>query len=133
MATILVVEYDWAIRHLLRILFELQGHIVVEVHELLSRWDSAAAIHDRVVGAAPDLVVTDMMTGGSSAWELIEHLRADSGTVRIPILAMSTLPHHSITTRRDPGADAFLSKPFDPDHLLEVVHALIERAPRASA
>jgi DNA-binding response OmpR family regulator len=54
---------------------------------------------------------------------------SDPETARIPILAMSTLPQHSVTTRRDPGADAFLSKPFDPDDLLVIVHALIERAP----
>lgn len=76
---------------------------------------------ERIKYRSPHVVVTDMMMPWMNGSELIKQLRADPVKAQIPILGMSTDVRY-----RDIGADAFLSKPFDPDDLLVIVHALIE-------
>ena len=145
-ATILVVEFDPYDRHLLRVLLELAGHTVVEAHHVVPTWPWPrwfAATHGRVKSVAPDLVVIDtiLKLGDAHTWdaretsasELLERLRADPKTARIPILAMSTHPSYSATPERDSGADDFLSKPFDPEDFRETVDALLDRGLRGPA
>lgn len=121
LATILVVEDDPVHLFLWRLWFELAGHEVVDA----CNGDMALA---RIKYRSPHVVVTDMMMPAMNGWQLIEQLRADPVTARIPIVGMSTQ-----VRLRDAEADAFLSKPFDPNDLLEVVDTLIERTPRGPA
>jgi DNA-binding response OmpR family regulator len=83
---------------------------------------------ERIKYRSPHVVVTDMLMPRMNGRELIEQLRADPVTARIPIVGMSTQVRY-----RDIGEDAFLSKPFDLDDLLEAAETLIERTPRGPA
>jgi CheY-like chemotaxis protein len=55
--------------------------------------------------------------GGS---ELIERLRADVETAAIPIVMLTG------TNGAQPGADAVLTKPFEPEALIRLISRLIE-------
>jgi CheY-like chemotaxis protein len=118
LATILVVEDDPTQLVLWRLWFELAGHEVVDA------CDGVMAL-ERIKYRSPHVVVTDMCMPAMSGGELIRQLRADPVTARIPIVGMSTQVRH-----RDIGEDAFLSKPLDPNDLIEAAETLIERTSR---
>ncbi len=67
-----------------------------------------------VATARPLLVISDVMMPKLGGLELLRRLRADSDTAAIPVVLMSSLPPEAIP---DHGADAFLGKPFDLEHV----------------
>jgi len=67
----------------------------------------------------PDAMMIDLMMPILDGWQLIERCRADPATARLPIIAVSA--KHGGQTASTPGMQAFLSKPFDLDRLLEVL------------
>ena len=109
---VLVVDDESTMRFLLRMLFETEGYEVVEANH-------GVAALARVEEEQPDLVVTDLMMPVMSGRELIEHLRADSGTAGIPIIVLSANASPSVHE-----ADAILRKPFDIENLVDTARAL---------
>jgi CheY-like chemotaxis protein len=111
--TVLVVDDEPDIRFLLRVTLELAGYSVIEAAH-------GEAALERVRVSPPVLVITDRMMPRMGGGELIERLRADLGTAAIPIVMLTG------TSGSQPGADAVLTKPFEPDELLGLVANLIE-------
>jgi CheY-like chemotaxis protein len=109
---ILVVDDEPDLRYLLRRSFERAGH---EVTDAGHGEAALAAIHLSV----PDLVVTDMMMPVMDGAELIRRLRADPATARIPILAATG------DAQLAGGADAVLTKPYQPQQLVAAANALM--------
>lgn len=109
--TVLVVDDEPDIRYLLRVILELAGYRVVEA-------EHGEAALEQVRDSPPQLVLTDQMMPVMSGSELIERLRAEASTKSIPILMVSA------ACSVQPGADALLGKPFDPDELIVLVDRL---------
>lgn len=112
MFKILVVDDEPDLRYLLRRIFVRAGH------EVTDAGNGAAALR-AVANSPPDLVVTDMMMPVMGGAELIRRLRADPGTVRIPILALTGDVHLAR------GADAVLPKPYRSAEILTAATALL--------
>lgn len=98
--TVLVVDDEPDIRHLLRVTLERAGYQVVEAAH-------GEAALEQVRRSAPQLVVTDRMMPRMNGGELIERLRADGTTKAIPIVMITG------TRGGQVGADAVVGKPFD--------------------
>jgi CheY-like chemotaxis protein len=109
--TVMVVDDEPDIRYLLRLTLELAGYGVVEAAH-------GEAALEQVRRSLPQIVLTDRMMPRMNGGELIERLRADERTKAIPIVMISG------TQGAQPGADAFLRKPFDPDELIVLVDRL---------
>jgi CheY-like chemotaxis protein len=109
--TVMVVDDEPDIRYLLRLTLELAGYGVVEAAH-------GEAALEQVRRSLPQIVLTDRMMPRMNGSELIERLRADERTKAIPIVMISA------TQGAQPGADAFLGKPFDPDELIVLVDRL---------
>jgi CheY-like chemotaxis protein len=109
--TVLVVDDEPDIRHLLRVTLEEAGYGVVEAAH-------GEAALEQVRHSSPQLVVTDQMMPVMNGGELIERLRADGSTKAIPIVMISG------TRGAQAGADAVLGKPFDPSELIVLVDGL---------
>jgi CheY-like chemotaxis protein len=74
-----------------------------------------------------DAAVLDQMMPGLSGLELLARLRAEPATSDLPIVLLTAATPGSLPD--DPikmGADAFLSKPFSPLHLIQVLEDLFE-------
>lgn len=99
-------------RFLIRVTLEGAGYDVVEAHH-------GAVALERAKESRPDLVVTDLMMPVMGGRELIDRLRSDPETTSIPILVLS-----ANGSLRIGDANAALSKPFDPEVLLENVRTL---------
>jgi CheY-like chemotaxis protein len=75
----------------------------------------------------PDVALIDVMMPGGSGLEIIRHLNADPGLRHARCLVVSAFAAETDREEaRKAGADAFISKPFDPDELSTTVRALLE-------
>jgi len=121
----LVVDDEADMRFLVAVTLEAAGYDVVEAAH-------GGAGLDEARRSRPRLVITDRMMPVMGGAELIEQLRADEGTACIPIVMLTATPGG------EPRADAVLTKPFDHDELIELVHRLTKKergwsaSPRAS-
>lgn len=71
---------------------------------------------------APDLILLDVMMPGMDGYEVCRQLKADIATREIPVVFVTG--HATDEERRrglELGAVAYLSKPVDPDILLDTV------------
>lgn len=120
--TVLVVEDDPVIIDLLTITLELEGWTVVRAKDAVSAFEAAKA--DR-----PDIVVSDVMMPGRSGLDLIADLNGDDATAGIPVILLSAraLPSE-VAEGLSAGAVDYVTKPFDPDDLIDRVRAAIDGA-----
>lgn len=120
--TILLVEDDPVVRHVVRLLLELEGDVVLEAKD----GDEALTILDGYQGAL-DLLLTDVMMPGLSGAEVCERVRA--GRPGLPTLFISGFyPEAVFPDQRLPDGAAFLAKPFMPEELIDAVDELLAKA-----
>jgi CheY-like chemotaxis protein len=74
----------------------------------------------------PDLVVLDVVMPRMNGFEVIRELRSDRATAHLPVVFCT---HKNTDIDKawgtDLGADAFLSKPFEPQQLVNIVQRLL--------
>jgi CheY-like chemotaxis protein len=76
----------------------------------------------------PDAVVCDVMMPGIDGLEVVRRLRAQPDTVALPLVVVSAKAQRSdVRAGLELGADAYVTKPFDPSELLEVVAQLLAK------
>jgi len=115
---VLVVEDDDVIRDLISVNLELEGFEVVPAIDGL---DALEKIGD----ADPDVVTLDVMMPRLDGWATVEKLRANPETADVKIVLLSARAQESDLQRGEKlGVDAYLTKPFDPDELIETVRRL---------
>ena len=122
------------VRHVVRLLLELEGDLVLEAKD----GDEALTLAN-TIDEPLDLLLTDVMMPGLSGAEVCEKVRL--GRPGLPTLFISGFyPEAVFPEQRLPEASAFLAKPFMPEELMEAVDELlarlsgtdaVRRAPRA--
>jgi two-component system KDP operon response regulator KdpE len=118
-ASILVVEDDWPIRHLLKV--SLSAH-QYEVREAETCQEAMQCL-DRQV---PDLLLLDLGLPDGSGIELLRRLRQEHAT---PVIVLSVQGAEQTKIEAlDMGADDYLTKPFSVDELLARVRAALRRS-----
>ena len=76
---------------------------------------------------APDLVISDVVMPGKSGYELCEAIKGNLQLSHIPvILVTAKVAVESQVQGLDKGADAYVTKPFDPSYLLALVKSLLD-------
>ena len=124
---VLVVDDDDVIRQLITVNLELEGF------EVIPAVDGQDAL-DKVKDVQPDVVTLDVMMPRVDGWEAAERLRADPDTAHIKVILLSARAQESDIQRGEGiGVDAYLTKPFDPDELIDVVRRLVDASGSASA
>lgn len=120
-ATILVVDDDPVIQQLLRVSFEMEGYQVITANDGVDGLERARA--DR-----PDLMILDVMMPRMNGIEVARALKSDPGTSSIPILMLSAKAQAAdVSAGGASGVDDYVTKPFDPQVLLERAEGLIQR------
>jgi CheY-like chemotaxis protein len=115
---VLVVDDDDVIRQLITVNLELEGF------EVATAIDGQDCL-DKVKDVRPDVVTLDIMMPRLDGWEAASRLRADPETADIKVVLLSARAQEADLARGSRiGVDAYLTKPFDPDELIEVVRRL---------
>ena len=115
---VLVVDDEAVIRQLIVINLELEGF---EVHQAVDGLDALGKARE----LDPDVVTLDVMMPGLDGFQTAHRLRADPATARARIVLVSARTRPADLERgRDAGADAYVTKPFDPDEIIDTVRRL---------
>jgi CheY-like chemotaxis protein len=123
---VLVVDDDPVIRQLIRLNLELEGFEVAEAADGL-------ACLALVADFAPHVVVLDVAMPELDGLAVATRLRADPATSALKILVASARAQQADVRRGiEAGADAYVTKPFDPEVLVRTVRDLAQAAVAAA-
>lgn len=88
----------------------------------------------RLAETLPDLLISDIRMPGMDGYQLARGLRSSHRTALIPIIFLTAKDETAdrIAGFRT-GADAYLTKPFEPDELIAVVSSILNRVERTHA
>jgi len=121
-STILVVDDEAEICDLVSYNLAREGYRVIAEN------DGAAGL-ERVFRSPPDLVVLDLLLPKLSGLEVLDAIRGEARTRRLPVLVLTargTEMDKLVGFER--GADDYLTKPFSPKELVARVSAILRRS-----
>ncbi len=76
---------------------------------------------------APDLVLSDVMMPGKSGYELCEAIKSDIQLCHIPVILVTAMAQVSSQVEGlEKGADAYVTKPFDPAYLTALAGSILD-------
>ncbi|NOK62409.1 MAG: response regulator transcription factor [Chloroflexi bacterium AL-W] len=116
--TILIVDDEASIRHVVRAYLEHEGFRVV----CIDNGQEAVTIAKEL---QPDLVILDLMLPGMDGMEVAARLRQESQVYILMLTARSEEADRVAGLRI--GADDYLTKPFSPRELVARVQAILRR------
>ncbi len=117
---ILIVDDDPAITTLLKMSFELEGHLVMTAASGAEALELARRIH-------PAAMVVDVMMPEMDGLELIRRLRSNDATADIPIVCCSARSlAGDVEAGLAAGADDYVTKPCDPFELVDRVQQRVQ-------
>ncbi len=120
MARVMAVDDDHVIRGLLEVNLEMEGH------EVVTAVDGREAL-EKVAHERPDLILLDVMMPNINGWQVAESLKADAATREVPIVFLSARAMEAdVRKGRDLGVTNYVTKPFDPIDLMDLVGRLLE-------
>ncbi len=116
---ILVVDDDVDIANYLKVMLQAQ----YEVDTCFEVDSALKALKDE----APDLVISDVVMPGKSGFELCDAIKGDLQLCHIPVILVTAMAQVSSQVEGlEKGADAYVTKPFDPAYLLALAGSLLE-------
>jgi len=118
-ATILLVEDFDDTRLMMKLWLMRRGYRVVEAE------DGEAAI-ELAQSQRPDLIIMDMMMPGLGGLDATRQIREHQSLQRTPIVAVSAYGADEYRTRAlDAGCTEYVSTPFEPDALGQLIERLL--------
>lgn len=85
----------------------------------------------RVAEGLPDLIISDIRMPGMDGYQLVRTLRSNARSRLVPIVFLTAKDE---TTDRihgfRSGVDAYVTKPFEPEELVAIVSAILQRVER---
>jgi DNA-binding response OmpR family regulator len=119
-----VVDDEPAMRALCRVNLVASGMDVIEAPDGQVALELAAK-------ESPDLVLLDVMLPGLSGWEVASALGGRPETSSIPVIFLSARADHADLVRgQEHGAVGYVTKPFDPVQIADLIERTIERVDR---
>ncbi len=116
---ILICDDDPAILRVLQVNLEVEGYETLLAHH----GEEALEIATR---EKPDLIILDIMMPRLDGYQTCERLKAADDTKDIPVVFLSAKAQASdIEKGKTYGVEEYLTKPFDPDTLVETIERLL--------
>jgi DNA-binding response OmpR family regulator len=121
---VLVIDDEAPIRLLCRVNLEAEGMDVLEAADGTTGLDLAR-------DQQPDVVLLDVMMPGLDGWRVAEELLDDDRTRGIPIIFLTARAEFRDRARGlDIGGVDYVTKPFNPLDLAQLVRGLLDRIDR---
>jgi CheY-like chemotaxis protein len=115
---VLVVDDDEVIRQLIAVNLQLEGF------EVATAVDGRDCL-ERVGEVRPDVITLDVMMPRLDGWVTAMRLREDESTRHIKVVMITArAQEHDVRRGREIGVDAYVTKPFDPNQLIQTVRKL---------
>ncbi len=123
-STVLVVDDDTEVAHYLRMLLS-------TYYKVICRFNADDAL--KVMREeAPDLILSDVVMPGKDGYQLCKEIKEDLQLCHLPvILVTAKVTMESQVEGLNTGADAYVTKPFDPTYLLALVKSLLKNREKA--
>ena len=119
MSRVLVVDDESIIGVILRHAFDARGH------ETAVAGDGRTGI-EMAKAESPDAIVLDLMMPGLNGYDVLSALRDTAELEGVPVLVLTAVTLSSDRKRcLSEGADAVMTKPFDPRDVADAVDALL--------
>lgn len=116
---ILVIEDSAVIRRLIEVCLRAADL------EILMREDGPSGL-SAARSESPDLLVLDIGLPGMDGWQVLDHIRSDASTKGLPVVVLTAHAEEESRRRADEGgADAFVTKPFQPNDFRQTVLDLL--------
>ncbi|MEU8797459.1 response regulator [Spirillospora sp. NPDC048819] len=115
---VLVVDDDEVIRQLIAVNLQLEGF---EVSTAVDGQDCL----EKVADVSPDVITLDVMMPRLDGWVTAIRLREDPRTAHIRVVMITArAQEHDVRRGHEIGVDAYVTKPFDPNQLIQTVRKL---------
>ena len=117
---ILVCDDDPVILRLLEVNLQLEGY------EVLTATNGEEAV-EVATREKPDLILLDIMMPRMDGYQAVKHIKADETTKHIPVVFVSAKAQQAdVDLGKSYGVADYLTKPFDPTEMIELVARLVE-------
>lgn len=121
---ILIVDDDRGIRHALGTLLEDAGHTVTQAAD---GPEALSALADQTI----DLMLLDVGLPGMSGLDVLAHVRTLTAPPRVVVITADDTPETLLKAVRG-QADRYITKPFAPMAIVDVVAEVLAKGPRRS-
>jgi CheY-like chemotaxis protein len=119
MATVLIVEDEFAIADLLEMVLTDAGYRV------LMAANGRQGLERLAEGPRPDLVISDYMMPVLDGADLIRAMRQSEAQRDIPCIIMSSMPEANVRERID-GYAGFMRKPFQLAAMVQLIATILD-------
>jgi len=122
-AKILVVDDELYIRNILDFALASEGF------EVITAADGEQALQ-KALAVTPDLIVLDVMMPKLDGFEVCRAVKAKEETKHIPVILLTARDKEADRRRgEEVHCDAYLTKPFSPNKLAEIVRTFLDATP----
>lgn len=122
---VLVVDDELYIRNILDFALHSEGY------EVITAADGEEALK-QAVDLLPDLIVLDVMMPKLDGFEVCRAIKGKDETKHIPVILLTARDKDADRERgKDVNCDAYLTKPFSPNKLAQMVHQFLNSSPIA--
>ncbi|MEH2364318.1 response regulator [Nostoc sp.] len=120
-ATILVIEDCLSELKLISHYLSDRGYNIIKA-------TSAKEALEIILEEKPDAIVTDVVMPGMSGFELCRFIKTNPTNQKVPILICSSKNQaiHRLWAKKQ-AADAYITKPYTPEQLLNVIQSLTHK------
>ncbi len=95
--------------------------LLTGTYHILAKFDAGSAFHS-IKEFEPDLILCDVLMPGTDGYQFCKMLKESPSFCHIPcILVTAKATVENQVEGLDSGADAYVSKPFDPNYLLALI------------
>jgi two-component system alkaline phosphatase synthesis response regulator PhoP/two-component system response regulator VicR len=110
------------------IVMVIETNLKISGYEVLTAYNGRDAV-ELVRSQRPDLVLLDVIMPEMDGWEALQQIRGDQDPeiASTPIVMLTALDRdRDILRGYEYGVDIYLTKPFEPEELLEIVARVLE-------
>lgn len=123
---ILLIEDEPEFRQAIRMRLEANGYEMIEAADGVAGLEAAR-------NQSPDLIILDVMMPKLDGFTVARLLKSDAVNKRIPLVMLTVMSQAKDLKRGEAaGADAYLTKPFQPQELLDIISCFLSPQPAAS-
>jgi CheY-like chemotaxis protein len=120
MAKILIADDEVSVRELIRFALERDGHEIIEAGT------GPATLQALKTQMPIDLLILDVMLPGIDGYTLQLDMAQDPVLKEIPVIVVTAVHPIKNMFRKFPQVKSFITKPFDPTELSQLIKSLLE-------